>query len=129
MKRMFASLAILACLGFTSSSVVQAPPIWIQGNVYNASTGDPVQEAVIVLEGSDVTSDAALTNAQGQFILSVASLKRPIELAFHHSCYHMVRLELRGRAFDGKRRVDVGLPPDNEQYAPNAPPIAPCPTR
>jgi len=129
MKRLLASLSILACLGFTSSSVAQLPEVWIRGTVYNASTGDPVPMAVIAVTDSDDASDAAQTNDEGGFVLSVSSQRRPIELAVVHGCYHKVQLELVGQAVDNTRRVDIGLPPDNEQYGQNSAPLGGCPTR
>lgn len=129
MKRALVSLAILACLGFTGSRSDAAPPELITGLVFNASTGLPVSQAVVVVDNSLNPTDAAQTNDEGRFLLRVQAMSRPIQLKVVHGCFHEVRRQLSGQALDGLRQVDLGLPPDNEVYGRNAPPLGGCETR
>jgi len=129
MKRVLASLAILVCLGFTTSTQPPATDFVVTGRIINASTGVPVTDATVVLENSGAVPVAAQSNDEGRFILFLESTSRPVELMVAHRCYHQVRIQLRGQALDGRRQVDVGLPPDKEIYGRNSPPLGGCETR
>mgnify|MGYP001063032621 CR=1 FL=1 len=129
MKRILVALAILACLGFTASNTEPPPRVLITGRIINASTGSPVTQATVVVENSTQASDAAQTNDEGRFFLSVGSTAGPIQLIIAQPCFHQVRIQLSGQPLDGRRQVDVGLPPDNEIYGRNSPPLGGCETR
>ena len=61
-----ASLAVLATVGFASPTDIQAQQGQIIGTVTNATTGGPISEVQVFIEGQNI---GALSRADGRFLI------------------------------------------------------------
>lgn len=125
MKKLFAVLSTTAVLVLTGATAPppQAPSFMIVGQVTDAATGEPLEDARIHLRQERVFTE---TDGEGRFRVQAPTGVEPIEVSLMHPCYHRVRVEVARDPAADVRRLDVGLPFDHERYEGVARPLGGC---
>ena len=128
MRMLVGAVLAVSALGFASTDASEstAELVTLFGEVRDATTADPIHMATLTVEGQTI---AAQTNAEGAFMLRVTTDARPFEVTIRHHCYHTVRVEVIGRTSGDARRVDVGMPHNNEKHGDFSPPLGGCERR